>query len=398
MESENLRLGVVAGRTAHFGDEIWTAAGLGRLIDVWSKHFRRVTVALSGAPERITYHDMRLDLPREDCLPLPFLPSVGRGFHKVLSCRRVIREVERRSDVVLVQLPFAATLALLRPKRPRVYHICADIAGMARASNVYAGIRRVPAVLAGSTFDLVQNHLLHLPSARVVTNGEELWNLYNRPPGRAVVSTTILDREVLSVPRQRPPDAPFRILFVGYLRRAKGVDTLLEAYDQVLDQIPNAELVIVGPKSIVDQGMTGSLERELARFEQKGTVRCVGHVNFGPELFQQYADADVLALPSRSEGTPRVLVEARAFGCPVISTRIGGIPTSVTHEHDGLLIEPDDPAALRDAILRVARDRELREKLVRHGLERARASTVESFARAIIEELALVAETQAVKG
>jgi glycosyltransferase involved in cell wall biosynthesis len=334
---------------------------------------------------------MQLTLPREDCLPLPFLPSVLRGFHKVPSCRRVIREVERRSDVVIVQLPFAATFALLGPKRPRVYHLCADIAGMARASNAYGGVRRIPAVLAGSTFDQVQRRLVNAPQARLVSNGAELWEHYGRPPGRPVVSTTILDREVMSVPRSRPAGAPFRVLFVGYLRIAKGIDTLIEAFDQVLDQVPDAELVIVGPDTLNDQGMNDVLQRGLAKIEAKGTVRRVGHVNFGPELFQQYADADLLALPSRSEGTPRVLVEARAFGCPVVATRVGGIPTSVTDEVDGLLIPPDDPAALRDAIVRVAKDRALHERLKEGGLVRARASTVEHFARILLEQVAELA-------
>jgi glycosyltransferase involved in cell wall biosynthesis len=326
-------------------------------------------------------------IPRKDCLLLPFLPSVGRGFHKVLSCRRVIREVERRSDAVIVQLPFAATLALLGANRPRVYHLCADIAGMARVSNAYGGYRRIPAVLAGSTFDHVQRRLVHASATRLVTNGEELRALYDHPPGRAVVSTTILDREIMSVRRQRPADAPFRVLFVGYLRMAKGIDTLIDAFNQVLDQIPNAELVIVGPDTIVDQGMSEVLKQGLSHLAQKGKVTRVGHVNFGPELFQQYADADLLALPSRSEGTPRVLVEARAFGCPVVATRVGGIPTSVSDGVDGLLVPPDDVAALRDAILRVARDRELHQRLVAGGLIRARASTVESFARAMLEEI-----------
>src|SRR5262249_43266053 len=159
----------------------------------------------------------------------------------------------------------------------------------------------------------------------------------------AVVSTTIRDHEIMSVPRQRPAGAPFRVLYIGHLRRAKGIDTLMDAFLRVLDQIPEAELVIAGPKDVVDHGMTEFLAERLAELGRKGAVRQLGYLNFGPELFQQYADADVLALPSRSEGTPRVLVEARAFGCPVIGTRVGGIPTSITDEVDGLLVPVDDP-------------------------------------------------------
>jgi glycosyltransferase involved in cell wall biosynthesis len=308
----------------------------------------------------------------------------------------VIREVERHSDALIVQLPFPAPLALLNGRRPRVYHVCADIYGMARASNYYRGYKRLPAVLAGGTIDQIQRRLLHARDARVVTNGSELLEHYGQPPGRAVVSTTILDREILSVPRRRPADAPFRVLYVGYLRLAKGIDLLIEAFDQVLDQVPDAELVIAGPIDVVEHGLAEYLEQRLAHLAKKGSVQRVGHLKFGPELFQHYADADVLALPSRSEGTPRVLIEARAFGCPVIGSRVGGIPTSIDDGVDGLLVPSEDIGALRDAILRLARDRAYREQLVAGGVRRARSSTVESFARVLAEEIEqLVADVPA---
>ena len=152
------------------------------------------------------------------------------------------------------------------------------------------------------------------------------------------------------------------------MRRAKGIDTLIEAFDSVLDRVPGAELVIVGPRDTVDHGMTEFLEQGLQRLSTRGTVRQLGHLDFGPALFQQYADADVLALPSRSEGTPRVLVEARAFGCPVIGTRVGGIPTSITDGVDGLLIPPNDARGAGQFDRARGADAELRRQLVEGGL------------------------------
>ncbi len=396
MHFEDLRLGFVADRHSFVDDRIWTEAGIGRLLETWAGSCRSLTVGLARAPVRMPMLDTHLDLPLDSYFPLPWMPSIARGFHKVVGCGRVIREVERRSDALIVQLPFPAPLALLNGKRPRVYHICADIYAMARASNYYSGYRRLPAILAGNTLDRIQRKLLHARDARVVTNGAELLEHYGNPPGRAVVSTTILDREILSVPRRRPVDAPFRVLYVGYLRLAKGIDLLIDAFDQLLDQIPNAELVIAGPIDVAEPGLAEFLEQRLAHLAHKGSVQRVGHLKFGPELFQQYADADVLALPSRSEGTPRVLIEARAFGCPVIGSRVGGIPTSIDDGVDGLMVPSEDVGALRDALLRLARDRAFREQLIAGGVRRARASTVESFARVLAGEIEqLVAEVPA---
>jgi glycosyltransferase involved in cell wall biosynthesis len=85
-----------------------------------------------------------------------------------------------------------------------------------------------------------------------------------------------------------------------------------------------------------------------------------------------------------------VLVEARAFGCPTIATAVGGIPTSIDDGVDGLLVPPEDPATLAAAIVRIAQDRPLRDRLIAAGIERARRSTIDAFANQIVEELAML--------
>jgi glycosyltransferase involved in cell wall biosynthesis len=129
----------------------------------------------------------------------------------------------------------------------------------------------------------------------------------------------------------------------------------------------------------------------LDRLKDLGRVFFRGAKKFGPELFQHFADADVLVVPSRSEGTPRVAIEARAFGCPVIGTNVGGIPTSITDGVDGLLVPVDNPQALCDAMLRVAREPELRQRLIAGGIDRARRTTMECFAAAFAHEVAAAA-------
>jgi glycosyltransferase involved in cell wall biosynthesis len=388
---KNLRLGFVSGRLCFADDALWTDAGMGRLIDAIAPLCKEFNAALCRSEQPQALLDHRLDLASDQVIRLPDLPSIGRGFGKIRSSRRVIREIERRSDVVIVQLPFAATLALAGARRPRVYHVCADIWEFARRSSRFAGWRRPPALFVGGLIDRVQAALFRRGDVRVVTNGNSLRQHYHRPPGRAVVSATILDREIASATRQRPADAPWRVLYVGYIRHEKGTDILVKAFSRVLDEMPDAELEVVAGRDEAGRAMAGGFESALAALEKKGTVRFLGHRNFGPELFQCFADADVLVLPSRTEGTPRVLVEARAFGCPVIGTSVGGIPTSISDNVDGLLIPPEDPAALAEAILRLARDPALRERLVANGYSTARRSTVEAFAASIAEEVAAVA-------
>ena len=101
----------------------------------------------------------------------------------------------------------------------------------------------------------------------------------------------------------------------------------------------------------------------------------------------QLAQADVFVLPSYNEGLPVSLLEAMAYGVPVISTRVGGIPELVRDGIDGFLIEPGDRAALEDRLRRLAEDARLRQTMG----DAARADIARRF-----DVARMVADTHAV--
>src|SRR4051794_28751463 len=207
----DVRLGFVGSRSA-FVDScgaVWTEAGLARPLSLWGQHCRSLTVALSLAPVRQPLHDHVLPANIVQFLPLPWMPSLASGFHRIAATRRTIREVERRSDAVIVQIPFEAPLALLGARKPRLYHLIHDIWGVARHSSQYRGLKRIPALAVGGAIDRLQRGLLHRADSRTVANGAEILEHYGRPPGRSVVSATMLQDEVMSVHRSRRADAPF---------------------------------------------------------------------------------------------------------------------------------------------------------------------------------------------
>ena len=96
MNDDKIRLGFIGDRSVFVGDDgLWTGAGVGRIIEALQERCGRVTVALSRAPAKGTFHDHRLMISRGDFLPLPWVPSIAKGFFKVREFRRVIREVEK---------------------------------------------------------------------------------------------------------------------------------------------------------------------------------------------------------------------------------------------------------------------------------------------------------------
>jgi len=149
------------------------------------------------------------------------------------------------------------------------------------------------------------------------------------------------------------------VLFVGRLVGYKGVEYLIRACGGIDDLV----LVIVG-----DGELRGSLEG-MVREKGFGNVVFAGQIT-DEELPSYYAACDLFVLPSvtRQEAFGLVLVEAMACGKPVVSTDFSGMPYVVGDA--GLLVGPRDDSALREAILKIARDRPLSQKLGKKAVER----------------------------
>ncbi len=382
-----MKIGFVTGREGHLHDGVLhTDAGLGRLIDALAPHATSMTVAACISPERRAHHDHATTVKASSVRALPVMQSTVRALPHGAICRAQIAHVESVSDVVIVQLPFAPPWALLPSRTPRVYHACADTPRIVRASPYRKGLQRAAAIVFADFMHSWQRALVRERNTAVVANGDELLQRLSAVRGTAVVSSTLTQAEVDSVKRTRPKDAPPRVLFVGYLRPEKGLQVLVEAFAQVRARLANAELVVVGDAGLTQARAQTELHERLRAWTAAGVVRCVGHTPFGRELFAHYADADVLVLPSQSEGTPRVLLEARAFRCPVVASHVGGIPSSVTHDVDGLLVAPSDADGFARGIVQVLTQPVLHARLVAAGLSRARGSTVEAFAGVLADE------------
>lgn len=142
-----------------------------------------------------------------------------------------------------------------------------------------------------------------------------------------------------------------RIGFIGRLDPTKGVDRLLEAFASLA--LPNAELWIAG---------SGKADHEAAlrALSTDHRVRFLGQV--APADF--YPHVDIVVVPSLwQEPLGMVVVEAFAFGKPVIGSRRGGIPEMIRDGENGLLFEPDRPNELLAALQRLAGDRDLRSRM-----------------------------------
>jgi glycosyltransferase involved in cell wall biosynthesis len=155
---------------------------------------------------------------------------------------------------------------------------------------------------------------------------------------------------------------------VARLTPWKGHQTLLDAFRRVLDDEPDARLLVIGDAGFWTDDYTADLHRQA---EDLGCAEAVYWLGFREDIPQLLALTDVMVLPSKDEPFGIVLVEAMAAGKPVIATRTGGPLDIVTEGVTGLLVEAGDAGQLADAILQLLGDPERAAAMGRAGRKRA---------------------------
>ncbi len=161
----------------------------------------------------------------------------------------------------------------------------------------------------------------------------------------AAVPVALVDREVARR-RLGVSEEAFNVGWVGRVSHEKGLDLLLEAVSQLAD-VP-IRLTVVG-----DGPARNALEGRCKRDGLESIVRWAGIVADPATMLHAF---DLVVLSSRTEGTPMILLEAMNAQVPVVATEVGGIPDVMTAEQ-GLLVPPENPAALAAAIRSVYGDR-----------------------------------------
>lgn len=154
------------------------------------------------------------------------------------------------------------------------------------------------------------------------------------------------DVELFNMTRSSFGMTPLRILHIGKFERKKAQDVLLAAFRILLDKGIDANLTMIGASG----PETESTRRLASTFGPR--VVMLEHIPHH-QLPAYFAEANLFVLPSREEPFGIVLLEAGAAGLPIVATRSGGIPEFLDHGRTALLVEPDAPEELADAIFRM---------------------------------------------
>jgi glycosyltransferase involved in cell wall biosynthesis len=202
----------------------------------------------------------------------------------------------------------------------------------------------------------------------------------NSEPGRQAVlacerpdpaSVVVLENGVdldrfAAIPTYRPATAestgPRRVGMVANLRSVKGVDVFVEAAALIATRRPDVEFLVAG-----EGPQRPELERLIVERGLAGRFLLLGSVADIPEFLGRL---DVAVLSSRSEGMPNAVLESMAAGRPIVATEVGGIRSLIEPEAHGLLVPPEDPAALAGAIDRLLADPDMARRFATAARER----------------------------
>ena len=186
-----------------------------------------------------------------------------------------------------------------------------------------------------------------------------------------------------------PPAVPGRpaVGLVGRLVPDTGVDVLLRAAALVSAVVPQVAFLVVG-----DGPLRPELERRAGVLGLAGTVTFTGYRSDATRLV---GGLDVLAVPSRADGSPLVVCEAMAAGVPVVASRVGGLPDLVEDGGSGLLVRPNEPEDVARALVSLLLDPESARRLGARGRSLAASRSHERLVDRVTQLYADVAPVPA---
>lgn len=166
----------------------------------------------------------------------------------------------------------------------------------------------------------------------------------------------------LTLEKEREAEsASCRLLFVGNLGRGKGIQYLIDALSLIPSSREAVRLTLIGEGEEREQ-----LQRQA---QKKGVNQIIDFVGVRPpeQIPQWMIRSDLLVLPSLSEGTPNVVLEAMASGLPVVASDLPGIREVVIDSETGLLVKPQDTFDLAEKLTRLIQNKDLRQQMGKKG-------------------------------
>lgn len=313
-------------------------------------------------------------------IELPYYTSMlqARSYRKDFT--KAIRQIAPMTDLFYCRVPdpFCWMPAQLTDK-PVIMHFVGDTADATKHNINFSWLKK-QILLAGYSFEY-RRILKSARKSTVYTNGTHLSAKLQKHGITAtpVISSTITRNDLALEPLRPMGHDPFTIIYVGYLRYAKGIDTLIKVIKRLEERHFNYQFHIVG-----DGDMYSTLHALVSELKAENHIHLHGHIDNRDKLLSLLRSSDLFFFPSLSEGSPRVVIEAMSQGCPVLSTPVGSLPGCFEADKDILFFPFKNATIATNKILEISEDLEMLTRLRDCAYQKVSEKfTMEEFIRTI---------------
>ncbi|QQG38511.1 MAG: glycosyltransferase family 4 protein [Candidatus Woesearchaeota archaeon] len=380
-----MKLAIVGGKLFFYdGNRYTTLGGMPKIVDSFSPFFDQIVMCVpirdgkfkNSEPlksKNITFH--RLPDYKDE------LEYAKYNIKRVIEINKCVRD----ADVVHIRLPSyegvqGFLLAKLH-KKPIFTYVSTD---WQKISNITwdKGLKKLFAPLYGKINDLLIRLVVNNSVSFLL--GIDLYKKYKKS-GKPIYmgytsSLSSKDTNKIKVIK-RVNKKIINLLFVGRLAEEKGITYLIDAFNE-LNKKYKLTLTLLGQ---------GPLEKEIKQKVEKlgleNKINILGYVSL-KEMDSVYSKSDIFILPSLTDAMPKVILEAMAKSIPVIATNVGGIPTIIKHNKNGILIKPRSSDEIVKAVDTIIKDKKLRERIIKNEIDTAKSLSIER----IIEKMVLQAK------
>lgn len=359
---------------------LWEAEGsFARYVDSLAPYFDEVVLSVPVF-DRPQPSGSRVRATNVTLAPLPYFPGPKQFYPMLPRVYGRLKAWVERCDVIHLRVPTPAAIFAFRAAMAKRKPVFLLVVGDYEALLPHLPYRGVKKALFRA-YVAFEEWALRQMTSRVLTftNGAALRRKHEHDGGRIIeTKTTTLGAGDIGTRTDVAASGAIKALTVSRIDPRKGLRALPGAIAELVADGIDVSLDIIGPTI----GLIGDSERDAIADEarQRGVaerVRLVGAVPLD-QLMAKYREYDVFILPTQpGEGIPRVLLEAMANGLPVVTTDVSGITSLVVNGGNGLLIPDASSTSVAGAVKRLARDGDLRRRLIQGGYRTARAHTLE---------------------
>ena len=363
-------------------NDLWVRGQFGYLIEEISKYTKKLYLLLDEYPNTdLDSFEIKTDYKIKS-KNVKFI-SLGKSggfvefFNRMLIMKKNLSDIN--VDFLLIREPSRRSpfISFYCKKIPRVYLFGGD---WNTSLNDDKNIK-----MKFKAYFFTKMLRTHLKNSLVYVNNKDLLNRWENHSDNISIlkTTTIKNEQIYDNPVDRFHNRKkVSVLFVGRLDPLKGIETLLIAISKI-NSIENKKWEL---------NILGSGEEYYAKYLQDIVfdLKISDHVTFNSyvdfeKIFEFYKKADVVVLPTLAENVSRVIWEAMAMSCPVITTAVGGHKSTFIDYEDVIFFRPGDSDDLAEKLLQLSKNKSEWLTLTTNGIKTVRKNTIEIMTRNIID-------------